>query len=110
MRGGCRWLAAALCLSAALPAHAQEPVWQARAAAAIGTLEQTLGTADGWQASENWQRFPITDIPTDHQRRTGDPRWSGKIAAAVRNRTGRYLNDDDLWAVIASVRRLAAGP
>jgi predicted alpha-1,6-mannanase (GH76 family) len=103
MRGACRWLAAVLCLSAALPAHAQEPVWQARAAAVIGTLEQTWGTADGWQASENWQRFPITDILMDYQRRTGDPRWSGKIAAAVRNRTGRYLNDDDLWAVIASV-------
>ncbi len=85
------------------PAHAQVPDWQARAATAADVLERTWDAADGWKASENWQRFPITDVLMDYQRRTGDRRWQGKIAAAVRNRAGRYLNDDDLWAVIASV-------
>lgn len=95
--------AALLMLVCAAPARAQAPAWQARAAVAIDLLERTWGTADGWKASENWQRFPITDVLMDYQRRTGDRRWSGKIDAAVRNRAGRYLNDDDLWAVIASV-------
>jgi len=103
MRVACRRMAALLLLFAGLPARAQAPVWPSRAAAAADLLEQTWGTADGWQASENWQRFPITQILLDYQRRTGDGRVSARIAAAVRNRAGRYLNDDDLWAVIASV-------
>lgn len=98
-----RVLVALLFLLGATAAQAETPVWQARAAAAAETLERTWGTPDGWNASENWQRFPITDVLMDYQRRTGDTRWQGKIAAAVRNRAGRYLNDDDLWAVIASV-------
>lgn len=101
-----RWLAgiAALgLLAAALPAHAQTAPWHSRAAAAAEYLDRTWGTANGWKASENWQRFPMTDVLIDYQRRTGDRRWSGRIAAAVRNRSGLYLNDDDLWAVIASV-------
>ena len=94
-----RCFAALLCLCAALPAQAQVP----RAAAAIQTLEQTWGTPDGWKASENWQRFPMTQVMMEYQRRSGDARWAAKTAAAVRNRAGRYLNDDDLWAVLASV-------
>ncbi|WP_298194835.1 glycoside hydrolase family 76 protein [Novosphingobium sp.] len=96
-------IAALLLLSVGLPARAQAPAWSSRAAAAATLLEQTWGTADGWKASENWQRFPIAQILLDYQRRTGDTRLAAKIAAAVRNRAGRYLNDDDLWAVIASV-------
>ncbi|MBX9885301.1 MAG: glycoside hydrolase family 76 protein [Novosphingobium sp.] len=92
-----------LFLSSAGRAAAQDALWRSRAAAAADLLARTWGTADGWTASEHWQRFPITDVLLDYQRRTGDRRWSGKIAAAVRNRAGRYLNDDDLWAVIASV-------
>ncbi len=96
-------MAALLALFGAVSARAQAPDWQARAATAANLLERTWGTADGWKASENWQRFPITDVLLDYQRRSGDTHWSAKIAAAVRNRAGRYLNDDDLWAVIASV-------
>ena len=96
-------LGAPVCLLFAPPAHAEQPEWHARAAAAATYLERTWGTDAGWQASENWQRFPISDVMLDYQRRTGDSRWSGKIVAAVRNRAGLYLNDDDLWAVIASV-------
>lgn len=83
----------------ALPAD----LWHGRAGAAAAYLDRTWGTDTGWRASENWQRFPIADTLMDYQRRTGDRRWSSKIAAAVRNRTGLYLNDDDLWAVIAHV-------
>lgn len=98
-----RPVAALLLLLGAATAHAETPVWQTRATAATETLDRLWGTQDGWKASENWQRFPITDVLMDYQRRTGDQRWSGKITSAVRNRAGRYLNDDDLWAVIASV-------
>lgn len=99
-----RWLSAGmLLLAAALPAHAQTAPWHSRAAAAAEYLDRTWGAERGWKASENWQRFPMTDVLIDYQRRTGDQRWAGRIAAAVRNRAGLYLNDDDLWAVIASV-------
>lgn len=98
-----RLLAALLFLLTAATARAETPAWQTRAAAAAETLDRVWGKDGGWNASENWQRFPITDILIDYQRRTADPRWSGRIASAVRNREGRYLNDDDLWAVIASV-------
>lgn len=98
-----RLLVALLFLLTAATARAETPAWQTRAAAAAETLDRVWGKDGGWNASENWQRFPITDILIDYQRRTADLRWSARIASAVRNRAGRYLNDDDLWAVIASV-------
>ncbi|GEO01517.1 hypothetical protein NSE01_33490 [Novosphingobium sediminis] len=98
-----RLLAALLLVLSATTAHAQTPVWQTRAAIVAETLDRIWGKDGGWNASENWQRFPIVDVLIDYQRRTADFRWSAKIASAVRNREGRYLNDDDLWAVIASV-------
>lgn len=100
-------LAALLLLGSAVPAKAdaseQPSLPYPRAGAAAEYLNRAWGTSDGWRASENWQRFPIADVVMDYQRRSGDRRWNSKIAAAVRNRTGLYLNDDDLWAVIASV-------
>lgn len=94
-------------LGGAAAAHAQESQpaapWHARAGAAADYLDRQWGKADGWNGSENWQRFPIIDALIDYQRRTGDHRWDGRIAGAVRNRSGLYLNDDDLWAVIANV-------
>jgi len=100
-------LTAVLLLGGAAPAVAQAEapagLWHMRAGAAAAFLEQTWGKADGWRASENWQRFPIADALMDYQRRTGDLRYAAKVSAAVRNRGGLYLNDDDLWAVIASV-------
>ncbi|MFM9937265.1 MAG: glycoside hydrolase family 76 protein [Novosphingobium sp.] len=100
-------LAVLLLLVGAAPAYGREsqpaPMWHGRAGAAAAYLDRTWGKDDGWQASENWQRFPIADALLDYQRRTGDRRWNSRIAAAVRNRTGLYLNDDYLWAVIASV-------
>ncbi|EIZ77359.1 hypothetical protein WSK_4091 [Novosphingobium sp. Rr 2-17] len=96
-------LAAVVLALGAAPAQAQDQAKSKRAGLAIATLEQRWGTSDGWNASEAWQRFPIADALIDYQRRTGDKRWNAKIAAAVRNRSGLYLNDDDLWAVIANV-------
>lgn len=94
-------------LSSAAAGHAQASQtaksWYARAGAAAEYLDRMWGTKDGWEASNNWQRFPIVDALIDYQRRTGDARWRKKIAATVVKRTGLYLNDDDLWAVIANV-------
>jgi predicted alpha-1,6-mannanase (GH76 family) len=81
----------------------QAKVWHGRAGTASATLDRQWGSEDGWTASENWQRFPIVDALIDYQLRTGDRRWEKKIASAVRNRAGLFLNDDDLWAVIATV-------
>lgn len=96
-----------LLMSSATAAHAQDekPVkdWYARAGAAAALLDHQWGIANGWLGTQNWLRFPIIDALIDFQQRTGDQRWSGKIAAAARDRTGLYLNDDDLWAVIANV-------
>lgn len=78
--------------------------WHSRARIAVTYLDRRWGRDDGWEASENWQRFPIIDALIDYRRRTGDRSWDGRIAAAVRNRSGLYLNDDDLWAVIANVQ------
>ncbi|GFM29113.1 uncharacterized protein PY1_contig-07-39 [Novosphingobium sp. PY1] len=92
--------------SSAVSANAQvnaQQDWHMRAGAAADYLDRQWGTDSGWSASENWQRFPIVDALIEYQRRTGDLRWEGKINAAVRNRSGLYLNDDDLWAVIANV-------
>ncbi|QSR20277.1 glycosyl hydrolase [Novosphingobium sp. KA1] len=74
-----------------------------RAGAAAAYLDAQWGRPGGWNASENWQRFVIVDALLDYQQRTGERQWSPRIAAAVRNREGLYLNDDALWAVIASV-------
>ena len=85
-----------------MSAHAED-IWPQRATAAAELLDRQWGKPDGWSASENWQRFPIVDSLIALRARTGDTRWDGRIAAAVRNRTGLILNDDALWAVIASV-------
>ncbi|HUD28251.1 MAG TPA: glycoside hydrolase family 76 protein [Novosphingobium sp.] len=86
-----------------MPVHAQESPWAQRAGTAIATLQREWGKPGGWNGSEAWQRFVIVDALIDYQRRTGDRRWKAQIGEAVRNRAGLYLNDDDLWAVIASV-------
>jgi len=87
---------AALLLIGGAPVRAEQTappaLWHARAGAATAYLDRAWGKADGWHASENWQRFPIADALMDYQRRTGDPRWAARVAAAVRNRAGLYLN------------------
>lgn len=100
------WLFRLALLPAALgavPAHAQQEPWAGRAEKAIAYLDREWGKPGGWEGSEAWQRFVIVDALIDHERRTGERRWHRQIAGAVRNRAGLYLNDDDLWAVIANV-------
>jgi len=96
-------LAVALLLGATPVQAQQAPDWHARAQAAAATLQRQWGTANGWSASEAWQRFPIVDSLLEYQRRTGDLRFAMAIQAAASNRSGLYLNDDDLWAIIANV-------
>lgn len=98
-----RLFAGILMVGAAVPLHAEDIAWSQRARTAVDYLDQQWGKPDDWDGIGAWQRFVIVDALIDYERRTGDRRWSPKIAAAVRNRSGLYLNDDDLWAVIASV-------
>lgn len=98
-----RLLVGMLLMGAAVPLHAEDVSWSRRARSAVDYLDRQWGKRDDWDGIGAWQRFVIVDALIDYERRTGDRRWSPKISAAVRNRTGLYLNDDDLWAVIASV-------
>lgn len=98
------WLSAALLAAqVAIPAHAQEAPWPTRARTAVDYLDRQWGMDADWNGIEAWQRFVVVDALLDYQRRTHDLRLRPKIDAAVRNRAGLYLNDDALWAVIASV-------
>ncbi|WP_395331737.1 glycoside hydrolase family 76 protein [Novosphingobium sp. BL-8H] len=85
------------------PAQAQETAWPARARTAVDYLDAQWGKPADWNGIEAWQRFVVVDALLDYQRRTGDRRLHEKVGAAVRNRTGLYLNDDALWAVIANI-------
>lgn len=101
-----------LLMQMALPVHAENISWPERARTTVDYLDEQWGKPDDWDGIEAWQRFVIVDALIDYERRTGDGRWNPKIGAAVRNRAGLHLNDDDLWAVIASVRawRLEGDP
>lgn len=98
-----RALVGVLLVGGAGPLRAQDNAWSARAGTAVDYLNQQWGKPGDWNGAGGWQRFVIVDALIDYERRTGDRRWGNKIAAAVRNRDGLALNDDDLWAVIASV-------
>jgi predicted alpha-1,6-mannanase (GH76 family) len=105
-------IAAFSAMLGAVPIHAEENPWQSRAVTALDYLDRKWGKPGGWEGSEAWQRFVIADALIDYERRTGDRRWRPQIGEAVRNRSGLYLNDDDLWAVIANVHawRLGGDP
>lgn len=77
--------------------------WPARAAATAAYIDQQWAAPDGWKTIEPWQRFVAVDALIEYGRRTGDQHWLPQIASAVRNRTGLSGNDDDLWAVLASL-------
>ncbi|TCM19387.1 putative alpha-1,6-mannanase (GH76 family) [Novosphingobium sp. PhB165] len=104
-----RWMARRLLAGALLlqgttvPVHAEDNPWPGRARTAVDYLDRTWGKPGDWDGIEPWQRFVVVDALIDHERRTGDRRWGRQVDAAVRNRSGLALNDDALWAVIASV-------
>lgn len=83
--------------------HAQDTASAPRARTAVEYLDNQWGSPSDWNGIGAWQRFVAVDALIEYQTRTRDRRWSPKIAAAVRNRAGLHGNDDDLWAVIASV-------
>jgi predicted alpha-1,6-mannanase (GH76 family) len=83
--------------------HAQDAAWSPRARTAVDYLNKRWGSANDWDGIQPWQRFVAVDALIEYRTRTGDRRWRTKIAAAVRNHAGLSGNDDDLWAVIASV-------
>ncbi|WP_228726824.1 glycoside hydrolase family 76 protein [Novosphingobium aureum] len=77
--------------------------WSARAGTALELLDARWGREGDWQGAGGWQRFVLVDLLIAYRERSGDPRWDERIAKALRNRRGLALNDDALWAVIASV-------
>lgn len=95
--------ASASLVGGAAPLHAADKIWPSRARSAADYLDRQWGAPADWRGAQPWQRFVIVDALIEYQLRTGDHRWNARIAAAVRNRAGLYGNDDDLWAVIASL-------
>jgi hypothetical protein len=91
-----RLLAGLLLVQSTAPAHAQDPLWGRRARTATEYLDKQWGSPSDWKGIGAWQRFVAVDTLIEYQIRTGDRRWRSKIAAAVRNHTGLYGNDDDL--------------
>ncbi|WP_226633100.1 glycoside hydrolase family 76 protein [Novosphingobium profundi] len=84
------------------------PAWDARAGQALAFLDahwwrEDLGADGDWERAGGWQRFVLADVLIAYRARTGDTRWDARIHAALRNHNRLALNDDALWAVIASV-------
>ncbi|MBT0670336.1 glycosyl hydrolase [Novosphingobium profundi] len=82
---------------------APERLWTGRARTLMEQLDTRWGRPDGWQGAGGWQRFVLVDLMIAYRARTGDTRWDSRIHTALRTRDRLALNDDALWAVIASV-------
>jgi predicted alpha-1,6-mannanase (GH76 family) len=67
-----------------------------------GWLLSTAG-ATTWSGINAWQRFVIVDALAQYTELTGDRSYLPQIERAVANHDGLDGNDDDLWAVIASL-------
>lgn len=80
-----------------------EPDWSARAGTALALLDATWSKPDGWNSAGGWQRFVLVDFLIAYRARTGDTSHDAQIHTALRTRDRLALNDDKLWAVIASV-------
>lgn len=98
-----RLLAGLLLAQGVSSAQAQDGIWTQQARTAIEFLNRKWGEPGNWEGVGGWQRFVIVDALIEHERRTGDTSFDKTIDAAVRNRSGLDLNDDHLWAVIATV-------
>ena len=56
-----------------------------------------------WAGINAWQRFVIVDALAQYTELSGDRSYTAQIERAVVNHAGLDGNDDDLWAVIASL-------
>jgi predicted alpha-1,6-mannanase (GH76 family) len=73
---------------------------------------KAASTSVTWDGINAWQRFVIADSLTQYAQLTGDRSRVSEIERAIDNHEGLDGNDDDLWAVIASINiyRLDASP
>ncbi len=77
-----------------------------------GWLVSSPTGAQTWTSINAWQRFVIVDALARYTEISGDRTYLPEIERAVANHDGLDGNDDDLWAVIASlhVARLDPSP
>ncbi|MCJ2184493.1 glycoside hydrolase family 76 protein [Novosphingobium sp. 1949] len=78
-------------------------LWAQRAGDAFAYLDATWWKEGDWERAGGWQRFVLADMLIAYRKRTGDTRFDDRIHTALRNHSRLALNDDALWAVIASV-------
>ena len=91
-------------------------VFRSQARAVARSLQERWlirsSTGQIWHGVHAWQRFVIIDTLADYTRVSGDRTYLPQVEEAVMNRAGLDGNDDDLWAVLASLRvyRLSQAP
>ena len=66
-------------------------------------LVSTRSGTNTWKEINAWQRFTIVDALAQYMELSGDRSYLPQIEGAVANSDGLDGNDDDLWAVIASL-------
>ncbi|MBB5059123.1 putative alpha-1,6-mannanase (GH76 family) [Granulicella aggregans] len=79
-----------------------------RAQKSIETLDKMwlsrTATSSTWTGINAWQRFPIADSLMEYIKISGDKTLLPVVELAVANKDGLDGNDDDLWAVISSLK------
>lgn len=68
-----------------------------------GWFPTTPSDAQTWAGINAWQRFVVVDALAQYTEISGDKAYLPQIERAVENHDGLDGNDDDLWAVVASV-------
>jgi len=90
-----------------MPGSKSSAVYFDRAHASIEVLNQRWllhnNSTVTWNGINAWQRFVIADSLTKYVSLTGDRTLLPLIEQAVANKEGLDGNDDDLWALIASL-------
>ncbi|MBC2665745.1 glycosyl hydrolase [Novosphingobium flavum] len=96
-------LVAVLTVGGSTSLRAGQDHWLGRAGVAASYLDQQWRGDETWQGAEPWQRFVIVDALLDYESLSRDRQYHNVVSAFVRNRSGLTLNDDFLWAAIASI-------
>jgi predicted alpha-1,6-mannanase (GH76 family) len=93
--------------AAAAPSDARRKLYLDHARKSIAALNKTwlIHSADSatWMRINAWQRFVIADSLVEYTEITDGHVLISDIELAVANKDGLDGNDDDLWAVIASL-------